>query len=478
MSSNMKISVEQKQKKPNLAMAENAGKQLNIVPAEEANAFPLPKGKTVSVRLGQSIMLEESNPAPLLRFSILFGVFVLAAFLSWAHIAEINEVTVSSGEVVPSGAIQQIQHIDGGTITDILAKEGDIVDKGQLLIRLDPTEIQTDLNRLTTKSNLLTLRIDRLNALASGGAMPARKVDVRYERLQKEQQQLLTVLRQDLGNQQAVMAAKIKQRQADLALIRQQARTMRAQIEPLEKQLRIREGLYKNKTLSQYDYLEAERQFMKEKGALEELSVKEKTAIDALQEARAMALELSGRFQKETLDKLVKANSERAEIIGAITRLKEKTARMDVYSPVQGVIQDVQTTTIGGVIKPGSTLMTVVPINRELILETRIRPEDIGHIELGQAATIKLTTYNFSRYGSIKGRLSHISATTFEDEKGENYYKGKIVLSQNYVGNDPEWNLILPGMAATADVRTGTKTLLSYLLKPIHTTLSNAFRER
>lgn len=478
MSSKTKMPDEQSIKKPNLNIGENNGKQLNIAAAEDANAFPLPKGKTVSVRLGQSIMLEESSPAPLLRISILFGVFVLVAFLIWAHLAEIDEVTVSSGEIVPSGTIQQIQHIDGGIVTHLLAREGDIVEKGQLLIRLDPTEIDTELKKLTTKAILLTLRIDRLQALASNGEMRKRKIAASYNDLQKEQRELLRALRQDIANQQAVLASKISQRQADLELIREQANTIATQIAPLERQLKIREGLYKNKTLSLYDFLEAERQVMREKGALEELGVKEKAAADALREAEAMEQELTGRFKKEALDELAKANSERAEIGGAIARLKQKAARMNISSPVQGVIQNIEITTIGGVVKPGGTLMRVVPVNQALILETRIRPEDIGHIELGLAATVKFTTYNFSRYGSVKGELTHISATTFEDEEGQNYYKGKIVLSQNYVGNNPERNLILPGMSAAADIRTGTKTLLSYLLKPIHTTVSQAFRER
>ncbi|PHQ70391.1 MAG: secretion protein HlyD, partial [Sneathiella sp.] len=142
------------------------------------------------------------------------------------------------------------------------------------------------------------------------------------------------------------------------------------------------------------------------------------------------------------------------------------------------VIQGLDVKSIGSVIAPGSTIVSVVPVGQELILEVQIRPEDIGHITENQDATVKFTTYNYARYGSVDGELIHISATTFEDEKGVNYYKGKVRLAQSYVGDNPDRNLILPGMTAAADIHSGQKTIMEYLLKPIHTTLGQSFRER
>ncbi|MEH6404099.1 MAG: HlyD family type I secretion periplasmic adaptor subunit [Sneathiella sp.] len=438
----------------------------------------LTKGKPQSSRLGQSIMLEETGPAPLLRNAILFSFVALAAFIAWAQFAEIDEVAVSSGEVIPSGTVQTIQHIDGGTISEIAIEEGDIVRKGQVLIRLDPTDITAEIQQSLTKQAIWNIKTKRLRAFAEGSPLIFELHGDRFDELKKEQENLLKIQRLDLQNQQGVLQAQIDLRIAELDLLADQIRILDVQIEPLREQMAIRARLLKNKTLSRYEFLDAQRQFLKEKGERDELVLTRRSIGQAVTEANHRLKELNGRLKSEALQEMVEANAEALKVGEELNRLKAIASRMTIFSPVDGVVQGLDVNSIGTVVKPGSPIASIVPIDQELILETRIRPEDIGFLQIGQKATVKFTTYNFSRYGSVEGKLVHLSATTFEDAEKESFYKGKVALSHPYVGNNPDRNLILPGMTATVDILSGRKTLLDYLLKPIHTTLAQSFRER
>lgn len=439
---------------------------------------PLDKGKPESMRLGQSIMLEESGPPSLLRTAILFCFVILLLFIVWAQFAVIDEVAVSSGEVIPSGTVQTIQHIDGGLISDIAIEEGEIVEKGQTLIRFDPTDALAELKQLSTQLAISTLKVDRLKAFVGETDIQSAYAGSRHAALLEEQQGLLRIQRLDLLNQTRVLQTQIDQRVREREVLQDQITILEKQIEPLKEQMEIRRGLLKNKTLSRYDFLESQRQYLKEKGQLDELNLTQQSLDQAILEAKGRLTELEGRVIREALDEMALANADALQTREELARLQSIITRLEIRSPVDGVIQGLDVNSIGTVIKPGSAILSVVPIDQELILETRIRPEDIGFLQLGQAATVKFTAYNFSRYGSIKGELAHLSATTFQDEEGESFYKGKVALSQSYVGSDPTMNLILPGMTATVDIHSGKKTLLDYLLKPIHTTLAQSFRER
>lgn len=438
----------------------------------------LDKGQAIGNRLGLSIMLEESGPAPFLRTALIFGFGIIVAFVIWAQFAKIDEVAVTSGEVVPSGAVQILQHIDGGTISEIDVSEGEIVKKGQILVRLDPTDLKAEIKKASTQLVILKMKIARLEAFTNNTDMSFAEVDSRFLPFLNEQKALLEAQRLDLKNQRTILISQIEQRKSEKSFLTKQQAILSKQIAPLEEQLSIRKRLLQNSTLSRFDYLESEREYLKEQGRLEEISLKTVSVDQAIAEARGRLSEVVDRSIRDALDEMASTNAEAAEMEETLNKLRSKLHRQDIYSPVEGVVQGLDVKSIGNVIAPGSTILTVVPIGQELILEVHIRPEDIGHLELDQPATVKFATYNYSRYGSVKGKLIHISATTFEDEQGNPFYKGKIKLSKSYVGENPQRNLILPGMTATADIQSGEKTVMEYLLKPIHTTLGQSFRER
>ena len=161
-----------------------------------------------------------------------------------------------------------------------------------------------------------------------------------------------------------------------------------------------------------------------------------------------------------------------------IARLRDRVNRHNIKSPVRGVVKGLAVNTIGGVVPSGGVIAEIVPLEEDLIVEARLSPADIGHLDIGQLAAIKVQTFDFARFGSIQGTLENISATTFKDQDGSVYYKGIIKLNQSHVGSDPNSNLILPGMTVDVDVTTGDRTLLRYLLRPVYESLDRAFGER
>ena len=167
----------------------------------------------------------------------------------------------------------------------------------------------------------------------------------------------------------------------------------------------------------------------------------------------------------------------RRKNIEIINKLEERTSRLNLRAPARGLVKGLSVNTIGAVIQPGQTLMEIVPLDKDLEVSVKISPQDIGHLEVGQPVQVKFSTFDFSRYGSVQGHLEQISATTFSGEQGERYYQGRVSLVQNYVGTNPD-NQIMPGMTVMADVITGEKTILEYMLKPIHVSLKTAFTER
>ena len=169
---------------------------------------------------------------------------------------------------------------------------------------------------------------------------------------------------------------------------------------------------------------------------------------------------------------------ELAQVRETIAKLQDRVRRLDITAPTRGIVKGLTTRTIGAVIGPGELIVEIVPLDDVLVAEVRISPRDIGHLRIGQSANVKVTTYDPARFGVVEGRLKRVSASTFKDEEGEPFYKGIIELSQAFVGSDPDRNPVLPGMVVDADIVTGSKSLMQYLLKPVYRGLDSAFRER
>ena len=225
-------------------------------------------------------------------------------------------------------------------------------------------------------------------------------------------------------------------------------------------------------------YLETQREYTAVIGEQAENARRRRQAHAAIAEVTSRLAELETRLRNDALAEMGALTVELAQVDEAKAKLEDRLARLEVHAPVRGIVKGLGVNTVGGVIAPGQAILEIVPVEAELVVESRLSTRDIGHVEVGQPVTVKITTYDFGRYGSIPGRLQSISASTFEEEGEEPYYKAVIALERNHVGADPLRNLVLAGMTVQADITIGEKTLLSYLLKPVYKSVSEAFRER
>ncbi len=429
-------------------------------------------------RLAQSLMLEERGPGGGSRVMAVVIICFVAAFLVWASHTRISEVVVTSGEVSPVGSIKTVQHLEGGIVQSIDVAEGDLVDQGQILLTLDSSTVQSELEQMQTRLVGLELEADQLSAMMTGAPLASNNVGQRHQGLATTQALVIEAKRHATETQLDVIKKQIAQRNADTRLLINQAAAVKRQIGFIEEEVAMRRTLLEKGLMSKVVMLENQRELARTQAQLAEVIGKQRRNAEAISELESRQAEVSARISMVAAESLGKTANEIAELKDAIAEVRSRVERLDIQSPVRGIVQTLAVKTLGGVVASGATVAEIIPEGADLVVEARVSTQDIGFIYEGQAARVKVEAYDFTRYGDVTGKILRISATTFEDEKGNPYYKSYIRLDKNYVGQDPKRNLVVPGMTVIADIRTGEKTLSEYLLKPIYKAMSEAFRER
>ena len=428
--------------------------------------------------LAQSVILEEGGSSGLIRGAMITICIVIVLFVLWSMVTNVDEVAVTSGEVVPSGQLQSIQHLEGGIVKEILIEEGQLVEAGQVLMRLDQTAAFTELQKLEARRAGLEIRSERLRALGTGGVPDWEKVGDRYPNMVRDQQRIYEGSLEAFFNRQETTRKQIQQRRADLELLDEREQTLIRSAEIFAEELEVREQLYKEGLTSKIAYLDAKRQLNTARGELSDLVSERERATEAIKESQSRLAEIDTEAREQALTELSESANELIQVEEALIEAKDRVRRLDITTPVRGIVKGLRVHTVGGIVPPGEVISEIVPLDEELIIEAKIQPRDVGHVRFGQPVTVKVTTYDFARFGGISGELKDVSASTFLDEQGEPYYKGIISLDKSYVGSDPGQNRVMPGMTVQADIKTGKKTLFSYLLKPVYSSVSTSFRER
>lgn len=397
----------------------------------------------------------------------------------WASYATLDEVTRGTGKVIPSRHVQVIQNLEGGIISEILVKEGDIVEQAQVLLRIDDTRFASSYRESQLKEIDLQAKIARLTAEVEGKAL-------------KIPSGLSSEDRQVFDNEHALLQSRQRELQTSIDVINQQKNQKRHEINELSsqrsqfknsydlanKELKITEPLVKKGVMSEVDLLRLQREVSELKGNLDSTYDNSKRAESALVELDRKVEELRATFRTRALSELNDVKAEHSRISESNLALKDRVTRTAVRSPVKGTVKQVKVTTIGGVVQPGMDLIEIVPLEDSLLVEAQIRPADIAFLRPGQAATVKFTAYDFSIFGGLAAHLEHISADTITNEHGESFFAILVRTEHNYLGSTKDPLPIMPGMTVSVDILTGKKTLLDYLLKPIKKAQYMALRER
>jgi adhesin transport system membrane fusion protein len=380
----------------------------------------------------------EDRNRPLERLTLYTIILFLTAGLVWAYFAELDEVTVGQGKVIPSSQIQIIQNLEGGILAEMKVKEGDIVVKDQVLLRLNDTRHSSSYREGRSRYLALLAANLRLNAETSGTRLSF------PPEIQREAPDLVryeTNLYQSRLNALEVGIASLKQ-----------------SYKLANDELRILEPLVAKGATSRVEIIRLTRQLNEIQGAIDDK--RNKYRADALTELNKIKADLDSLKESNV------ANSDRVE-------------RTVVRSPMNGVVKKVNVTTVGGVIQPGMDILEVVPIENNLLVEAQVKPADIAFLRPGQNAMVKITAYDFSIYGGLEATVEQISADTITDEKkNESYYKIQVRTKSNFLGTSDRPLPIIPGMVASVEILTGKKTVLDYLLKPFLKAKEQSLRER
>ena len=434
--------------------------------------------KRESLHLSQALLLEETGVPRLVRYVILTLIVVIAAFISWASVTRIDEVAVANGKIIPSGHVKRVQSEDGGVVLAILVREGEAVSKGQELITMDPTSTVSNLDQQLVRNASLSLRMERLQALIDGRAPDYSAVDPKYAKLAAQQTNLHVQIIESMKVKRAILNNQINQYQAELKELGNREKTLRQQYQLMKEEYESYEDLFKRELVGKTEFFGIKRQFLQVQEYLNQIPVRRIQVREKLTESKNRLVKLSEDALENWMGELATIEAEASEITEVVKRHERDVFQLSIKAPEDGVVHNLKINSGGEIIKPGETVLELVPMGETLVAEVKISSRDVGHIQEGQPVTIKLTAYDYSRYGGIKGKLTDISPTTIIDENGSVYYEGIVSLNAKHLESGNTKHLILPGMTVQADIKTGDKTLIGYFMKPIYLSLKQSFRER
>lgn len=421
------------------------------------------------------------DDAPRIVRLTIWGVIGFFVFLVlWAHFAIIDEVTKGEGKAIPSSRIQKIQNLEGGIVAQIYVHEGQIVEAGAPLIRLDDTRFASNVGETEAERVSMELRVERLSAEVDNRPLniteTARKA---VPNQVSNEESLYLSRRQQLADEIGGLQQQLLQRQQELREFTSKQEQYRNSLNLLRQEIGMSEPLVAQGAISPVEVLRLKRSEVETRGMLDGTTLAIPRAQAAINEVQRKVDETRGKFRSEALAQLNEARTLLSKAQATSKGLEDRVSRTMVTSPVRGIVKQMLVNTVGGVIQPGSDMAEVVPLDDTLLVEAKIRPQDIAFLHPGQEAMIKFTAYDYTIYGGLKGKLEQIGADTVMDEEKKNtFYIIKLRTDRSHLGTDEKPLLIIPGMVASVDIITGKKSILSYLLKPIIKSRAEAMHER
>ena len=419
--------------------------------------------------------LHLSQHLLLLSIVAFFVIFII-----WANLAPLDEVTRGDGKVIPSSEVQALQSLEAGIVEEFLVREGDEVEKGQILMRLSDIEASSNLGANRARYLGLLASITRLQAEAEGLSTVAFPEEVMKGAPQSVTEELNTFRanQQQMQGQLNILLQQKAQREQEVRELSTRVADTRSVISLQRQEQQMIEPLVARGSAPELELLQLKRTIREKTAELNSYLGNLGRARAAVEEANARIDDLKTTMQAQAQTELSAKLIEMNEIKERLSALTERKTRTELKSPVNGIIQELTVNTIGGVVNPGEDLIKIVPKDDLLIVEAKIKPSDRAFIHPGQDAVIKITAYDFSIYGGLDGELTFISQDTFEDEEGNSYYNVRLKTDENHLLYNGEKKDITVGMVASVDILTGKKTVMQYLLKPFIKTLENAMNER
>ena len=402
---------------------------------------------------------------------------VVVLLIVWASLAHVDEVTKGDARVISSRQLQLVQSFDGGVVSEILVKEGEVVDKDQLLLKIDETRATSGVRESAAQGFALRARQARLRSLAEGSPFlpPPAGDNPEQKRIVDEERRLYETRQSELHTMLGINEQQLQQREQELGEMRARRTSAERTLDLNQQELAKTKPLLASGAVSEVDILRLDGAVSKARGDVEQTGAQIARVQASIGEAQRKIQETELTFRND-------ARKDLADVMGKLNALNEgavalndKVDKSQIKSPVRGRIQRLLANTVGGVVQPGKDIVEIVPLDDALVLEAKVQPKDIAFIAPGQAATVKFSAYDFSIYGGMAATVENISPDTVVDERNNAFYLVRVRTTQ---ANFSEKMPIIPGMTAEVDILTGNKTVMSYLLKPVLKGKAYALRER
>ncbi|WP_122744128.1 HlyD family type I secretion periplasmic adaptor subunit [Pseudomonas viridiflava] len=414
-----------------------------------------------------------------MSLTVWIAAALLLGALLWAGFAVLEEVTTGEGKAIPSSKVQVIQNLEGGIVSDIFVREGQVVDKGDTLLRLDDTRFMSSRSESEVDRLTLTAQVERLAAEAEGRSLtlPA-EVTSSAPQVAADEQALYESRQRRLVSEQRTLNEQLRQKTQELAEFRSKQEQFRSSLSLVQQELDMSAPLVSSGAVSPVEILRLKRNAVELRGSMNANTLAIPRAEAAISEIKSRVQESELGFRADAARELNEKRNDLARISASRIAIDDRMSRTTVVSPVRGIVKTLKVNTIGGVVQPGSDLLEIVPLEDNLLIEAKVRPQDVAFLHPGQKAMVKFSAYDYTLYGGLPARLELIGADTITDDRDNSFYLIQVRTDSNHLGSDSRPLLIIPGMIATVDIITGEKSVLDYLLKPVLKARAEALRER
>jgi adhesin transport system membrane fusion protein len=435
-----------------------------------------------------AVELRTPKTSRMIMYSTLSLMFV---GLVWAHFAVLDEVKRGNGRVIPTRQMQVVQSLEGGIVGAILVREGEMVNEGQTLMRIEDTKFASELGEIRERRGATAARVVRLEAESAGRSIVEFPPELQKSAPQAvaAEKSLFDARQRKLAQDIDVISQQETQRRSELAEYKATSDKLAETLKLLQREVDLTQNLYQQKVVPEIEFLRVQRQGSEMRGQFETAKASMAKATAGIQEAQSRLESAKTTLRAQADEDLAKSRGDLAVLEENIKSARDRVFRAEMKSPVHGIVNKINVTTIGAVVQPGGNLMDIVPLDDSLLVEGRIRPQDIAFIRAEQDAVVKISAYDSSVYGSLKGKVERISADAIVDdkaeraaasggEKNESYYRVIVRTDKNHLGTTEKPLPIIPGMVATVEVLTGRKSVLDYLMRPARMLREEALRER
>ncbi|MBC3957496.1 HlyD family type I secretion periplasmic adaptor subunit [Pseudomonas triticifolii] len=414
-----------------------------------------------------------------MSLTVWMAAALLLSALLWARFAVLEEVTTGEGKAIPSSKVQVIQNLEGGIVNEIFVREGQVVNKGDTLLRMDDTRFMSSRGESEVDRLTLTAQVERLAAEAEGRALtlPA-EVNSSAPQVAADEQALYQSRQRRLASEQRTLNEQLRQKTQELAEARARQEQFRNGLGLVQQELDMSAPLVSSGAVSPVEILRLKRSAVEIRGSMNANTLAIPRAEAAISEIRSRVQESELAFRADAARELNEKRNDLARISASRIAIDDRMSRTTVTSPVRGIIKTLKVNTIGGVVQPGSDLLEIVPLEDNLLIEAKVRPQDVAFLHPGQKAMVKFSAYDYTLYGGLPARLELIGADTITDDKDNSFYLIQVRTDSNHLGSTSKPLLIIPGMIATVDIITGEKSVMDYLLKPVLKARAEALRER